>query len=142
MLYSVYVVNKTGGLIYQHDSKELQGLNVGPKKTTNDHLRLASTFYTLRDISTQIAPVFSKIGIETLNADTFKLHCFKSATGTTFFIVAAPGVSGLPGILKKVYTIYADFALKNPFYKMEQPIRHDSLFGIKIGQLLNEYNGE
>ena len=35
---------------------------------------------------------------------------------------------GIDQLLDKIYEPYADFALKNPFYSLEMPIRAD-LFG-------------
>lgn len=32
---------------------------------------------------------------------------------------------GTDGLLKRLYQIYADYALKNPFYLLEMPVRFD-----------------
>lgn len=39
--------------------------------------------------------------------------------------MASPGQTGLETFLKKIYTIYADYVLKNPFYSLDMPIRYD-----------------
>ena len=65
----------------------------------------------------------SKRLIELLEADTFDLHCYQTPTGTKFFSVVSPGTQGVPAFLKTVYELYADYALKNPFYEVEMPIR-------------------
>lgn len=44
-------------------------------------------------------------------------------TGIKFIVLADPRQSGIDGLLRKIYEIYSDFALKNPFYSLEMPIR-------------------
>ncbi|OTF78762.1 hypothetical protein BLA29_014806, partial [Euroglyphus maynei] len=38
-------------------------------------------------------------------------------------------------LLRKIYELYSDYALKNPFYKLDMPIRCE-LFDLNIAQLL------
>jgi hypothetical protein len=52
-----------------------------PKMTTNEKIFLASMFYPLFAIAIQLSPEPKSSGIETLEADTFKLHCFQTLTG-------------------------------------------------------------
>ena len=42
---------------------------------------LASMFYPLFAIASQLSPELKSSGIEVLEADTFKLHCFQTLTG-------------------------------------------------------------
>jgi len=117
MIRSLYVVNKSGGLIYHREFR-------GPGRLdTNDTLRVASIWHSLHAISSQLSPVPGCQGIELLEADTFDLHCYQTPTGTKFFSVVSPGAQGVPSFLKTVYELYADYALKNPFYEVEMPIR-------------------
>lgn len=39
--------------------------------------------------------------------------------------MADPRQSGIDTLLRKIYEIYSDFALKNPFYSLEMPIRYE-----------------
>mmetsp|Transcript_18699 Transcript_18699/g.44004 ORF Transcript_18699/g.44004 Transcript_18699/m.44004 type:complete len:138 (-) Transcript_18699:76-489(-) len=117
-LYTLYIVNKAGGLIYNKD------LSPVPKLSGNEYLTLASTFHGLHAISSQLAPVVSG-GIERLDAATFSLQCFQTPTGIKFFCTARPGTTGLDDILKVVYGLFADYVLKNPFYELDMPIRCD-----------------
>lgn len=41
----------------------------------------ASMFYSLFAIASQLSPELKSSGIEILEADTFKLHCFQTLTG-------------------------------------------------------------
>ncbi|KAG8333745.1 Trafficking protein particle complex subunit 4, partial [Homalodisca vitripennis] len=52
-----------------------------PKMTTNEKIFLASMFYPLFAIASQLSPEPKSSGIEVLEADTFKLHCFQTLTG-------------------------------------------------------------
>lgn len=42
---------------------------------------IASMFYPLFAIASQLSPEIKSSGIEVLEADTFKLHCFQTLTG-------------------------------------------------------------
>lgn len=53
-----------------------------PKMTTNEKIFLASMFYPLFAIASQLSPEPKSSGIEVLEADTFKLHCFQTLTGS------------------------------------------------------------
>ncbi|MGH0114866.1 UNVERIFIED_CONTAM: hypothetical protein FKN15_065045 [Acipenser sinensis] len=171
-IFSVYVVNKAGGLIYQYDSYtpraeaektfsfpldivlkahderilvsfgQRDGIRVGhavlsingvdlngrctadgkdvieylkdpvnypvsirfgrPRLSSNEKLMLASMFHSLFAIGSQLSP---------------------DEQGIKFIILADPRQTGIDSLLRKIYEIYSDFALKNPFYSLEMPIR-------------------
>lgn len=205
VIYGVYIVSKSGGLIFNHDHNvpkietektfsypldvklnfenkkivvtfgQRDGINVGhvlmavngipvtarqlddgrdvfevieneenyplnlkfgrPKMTTNEKIFLASMFYPLFAIASQLSPEPKSSGIEVLEADTFKLHCFQTLTGVKFMVVAEPNQAGMEILLKRIYELYADYALKNPFYSLEMPIRCE-LFETNLQSLL------
>lgn len=115
------------------------------------------SFLRLFAIGSQLSPEVGSSGIEMLETDMFKLHCFQTLTGLffscckdklysvvefcaeqncsdqtelffhfagiKFIILADPRQSGIDTLLRKIYEIYSDFALKNPFYSLEMPIR-------------------
>jgi len=56
-----------------------------PKMTTNEKIFLASMFYPLFAIASQLSPEPKSSGIEILEADTFKLNCFQTLTGNYFY---------------------------------------------------------
>ncbi|KAF6106820.1 trafficking protein particle complex 4 [Phyllostomus discolor] len=202
-IFSVYVVNKAGGLIYQldsyapraeaektfsypldlllklHDERVLvafgqrDGIRVGhavlaingmdvngkytadgkevleylgnpanypvsirfgrPRLTSNEKLMLASMFHSLFAIGSQLSPEQGSSGIEVLETDTFKLHCFQTLTGIKFVVLADPRQAGIDSLLRKIYEIYSDFALKNPFYSLEMPISPMQVKGHQVG---------
>lgn len=82
-----------------------------PKLSSNDHLRLGSTFHSIHAITGLIAPLTSS-GIEVVETDTFVLQNFQSPTGTKFYIVALPGTTDLEKTLRTVYELYVDYVLK------------------------------
>ncbi|KAM9114093.1 trafficking protein particle complex subunit 4 isoform 2-T2 [Pangshura tecta] len=45
------------------------------------------------------------------------------STRIKFVVLADPRQAGIESLLRKIYEIYSDFALKNPFYSLEMPIR-------------------
>lgn len=48
---------------------------------------LASMFYPLFALASQLSPVPKSSGIETLTADTFKLSCFQTLTGIIYALL-------------------------------------------------------
>lgn len=108
-----------------------------PKMTTNEKIFLASMFYPLFAIASQLSPEPRSSGIEVLEADTFKLHCFQTLTGVKFITIAEPHQIGMDALLRRIYELYADYALKNPFYSLEMPIRCE-LFETNLQTLLEQ----
>lgn len=105
------------------------------KMTTNEKIFLASMFYPLFAIASQLSPEPRCSGIEVLEADTFRLYCYQTLTGVKFIIIAEPSQTGVEVLTKRVYELYADYALKNPFYSLEMPIRCE-LFDTSLQLLL------
>jgi hypothetical protein len=108
-----------------------------PRMTTNEKIFLASMFYPLFAIASQLSPEPKSSGIEVLEADTFRLHCFQTLTGVKFMVVAENSQSGMDVLLKKIYELYSDYVLKNPFYSLEMPIRCE-LFDTNLQSLLEQ----
>ena len=108
-----------------------------PKLSTNERIMLASMFHSLFAISCKLSPVEKSSGIELLETNSFKLHCFQTITGVKFFTITDTRVNSMDVFLKKLYELYADFALKNPFYSLEMPIRCD-LFDTNLQKLLEQ----
>ncbi|VDN07243.1 unnamed protein product [Thelazia callipaeda] len=95
-----------------------------PTISTNEKIILSSTFHSLYTIAAQLSPVYKSSGIEVLTTSHFKLHCYQSTTGVKFVVVGSVSLSsGVDGLLRRIYELYADFALKNPFYSIDMPIR-------------------
>ncbi|VDI08962.1 trafficking protein particle complex subunit 4-like [Mytilus galloprovincialis] len=206
-IFSVYIINKAGGLIYQFDHNntrpelektfayplnlmlkiyddkvvvafgECDGIKVGhcvlgingitaegrylqdgreilevlssaenypinikfgrQKLSTNEKIMLASMFHSLFTIGSQLSPEPRSSGIELLETDVFKLHCHQTMTGIKFIVIADPRQTGVDVFIKRLYEIYADFALKNPFYSLDMPIRCD-LFDTNLQQTIEQ----
>lgn len=58
MLHSLYIINKSGGLIYQQDLS-----SAAPKLSSNDHLRLGSTFHSMHAIAVLVRPSLTAISL-------------------------------------------------------------------------------
>nr|ACO10741.1 Trafficking protein particle complex subunit 4 [Caligus rogercresseyi] len=111
-----------------------------PRLSTNEKIVLASMFYPFYALAVQLSPEIGSSGIKELETDTFKLYCCQTLTGVKFIVVAEPKTSGSTGIeslLDKIYELYADYALKNPFYSLEMPIRAD-LFDTHLGVAIDQ----
>lgn len=73
---------------------------------------------------------------QVLEADSFRLHCFQTLTGVKFIAVVDNTQTGVDALLRRIYELYADYALKNPFYSLEMPIRCE-LFESNLRALLD-----
>lgn len=110
-IYSVYILNRAGGLIYQSD------LNPGlSKQSANDYLVLAGTLHGVHAIATRLRPEgaqgaqedsttinssiiatgkahlpdSNRLGLQSIETDLFSLYVFQTLTGIKFFIVTSP----------------------------------------------------
>jgi hypothetical protein len=58
-----------------------------------------------------------------LETDRFRLTCFQTLTGTKFLLFTDPLMPNVDNVMGKVYELYADYVMKNPFYQLEMPVR-------------------
>ncbi|KAF9098244.1 hypothetical protein BGX29_000027 [Mortierella sp. GBA35] len=135
MIFSIYIINKAGGLVYNKDYSE--GLN---KLSSNEYLVLAGTFHGVHAITSKISPVPGSSGIEMLETDTFRIHCFQTLTGTKFLLVADPQQPSIDLTMKRIYETYSDYTVKNPFQNPEMPIRSEQ-FDVHLLKLVKSFNG-
>lgn len=107
--------------------------------TSNSYLQIAGVFHGMYAITSQLAPTKEvSSGIRSMEADCMKLRCFQSVTGTKFIITTEPARNDieLDDFLSQLYSLYADFVLKNPFYDLEQPIHNCDKFHITLNTLI------
>eukprot|EP00992_Anisonema_acinus_P003580 TRINITY_DN13387_c0_g1_i1.p1 TRINITY_DN13387_c0_g1~~TRINITY_DN13387_c0_g1_i1.p1 ORF type:complete len:140 (+),score=42.61 TRINITY_DN13387_c0_g1_i1:56-475(+) len=121
VVHMLWIINKTGGLIF--DKTFAPGL---PELSTNGLLKLASGFHTQTAIAQQLAPRHGCSGILSLDAAGFRLFCLETFTLIKFVLItdASADEGRMENLLERLYALYADFVLKNPFYELEQPIRN------------------
>uniref|UniRef100_A0AC35U2I9 Trafficking protein particle complex subunit n=1 Tax=Rhabditophanes sp. KR3021 TaxID=114890 RepID=A0AC35U2I9_9BILA len=95
-----------------------------PQLTANEKIILSSMFHSLYTIAAQVSPCQKSYGIKCLETTQFKLHCLQSITGIKFIAVVSESfIQPVDVLLGKIYELYADFALKDPFYAIDMPIR-------------------
>ncbi|KAJ3351281.1 hypothetical protein HDU83_009008 [Entophlyctis luteolus] len=121
-VHSLFIINKAGGLIYQKDYTD--GI---AKLTSNEYLVLAGTFHSIHVITSKLSPTRNSSGIEVLEADSFKMFCSQTLTGTKFLLVTDPAQSNVDAIMRKLHETFGDYVMKNPFYTPEMPIRAELL---------------
>lgn len=140
----LFIVNKAGGLIFHRP--------LGPKAPqigTNEWLRIGSTFHSLHAICAEASPLKlpgnknasgADDGIEEIQGGGLLLKCLQTRTGIKFVLTAEPGTSDLEAVLREIYVLYADCALKDPFYELEMPIRCE-LFATAVDHLIARVEG-
>ncbi|KAJ2078725.1 hypothetical protein H4R24_004278 [Coemansia sp. RSA 988] len=136
MIHSVFIINRSGGLIYNKNYTQQVA-----QLSSNEALIFAGTFHGIHALASRISPALkggasSDLGIQTIDTKGFRLHCFQTPTGIKFIAVADLMHASLVDVLRKAYQLYCDYALKNPFYNLEMPIRSD-MFDTMFTQLVH-----
>ena len=121
-MFSVYLVNKHGSLLYQTDFVSRAGVS------TNDKIRWASTFHTVSAMAAEISPLSVEgavKGISQVNFGSFNLHCKQTPTGLQILLLTSTSISkrAAEDTLGLLYIAYVDHVLKNPFYTLDMPIK-------------------
>ncbi|KAL3817680.1 hypothetical protein ACHAXA_002829 [Cyclostephanos tholiformis] len=137
----LFIVNKSGGLILHRPLGP-----TAPKISTNEWLRIGSTFHSLHAIAAEATPVKlpgnknsagADDGIEQIEGRGIILKCLQTRTGIKFVLTAEPGTPGIDAVLREIYVLYSDCALKDPFYELEMPIRCE-LFTNAVDSLIDQ----
>lgn len=145
---ALIIINKAGGLIYNRTFAE--GLN---QLNTNDYLVLAGTFHGVHAITARLNPLKHTqppppagsrpeppSGLEMLETENFRMQCFNTQTGTKFLLFTDTLQTGISdATMRRVYELYADYVMKNPFYQLEMPVRCD-MFDRKLNSYIREVN--
>ncbi|KAK4231048.1 putative trafficking protein particle complex subunit 4 [Podospora fimiseda] len=147
-IFSLIIINKAGGLIYNRSFHE-GGLS---KISTNDYLVLAGTFHGVHAITARLNPLPTNnrlsssgtrpdppSGLEILESENFRMQCFTTLTGIKFLLFSDTTQTNVDTIIRRVYEMYTDYVMKNPFYQLEMPVRCD-LFERKLLSYIREMN--
>ncbi|KAF8201577.1 transport protein particle complex subunit [Pholiota molesta] len=129
-IFSLWVINKAGGLVYQRNFAD--GLAA---LTSNEYLVLAGTLHGIHAITSRLSPMGPSSGVQVIEGQTFKMNILLTVTGTKFVLLTSVADATADSMLQKVYDIYADAVMKNPFHTPEMPIRSEG-FDTRIGTLI------
>ncbi|KAF5331082.1 hypothetical protein D9619_005891 [Psilocybe cf. subviscida] len=129
-VFGLWVINKAGGLVYQRNFAE--GLAA---LTSNEYLVLAGTLHGIHAITSRLSPMGASSGVQVIEGETFKMNILLTVTGTKFVLLTSLADPNADTTLQKVYDIYSDAVMKNPFHTPEMPIRSEG-FDTRIGQLI------
>ncbi|KAI1104177.1 Sybindin-like protein [Jackrogersella minutella] len=159
-ILALIVINKAGGLIYNRTFGD--GLN---QLNTNDYLVLAGTFHGVHAITARLNPLKGLMyaqhqqaasvttaggvtipsrpdppsGLEVMETENFRLQCFNTLTGIKFLLFTDMMQTNVDLTMRKVYDLYSDYVMKNPFYQLEMPIRCEA-FDRKLNSYIREQN--
>ncbi|KAI6109672.1 TRAPP complex subunit Trs23 [Pisolithus sp. B1] len=130
VVFGLWVINKAGGLVYQRNFTD--GL---AQLTSNEYLVLAGTLHGIHAITSRLSPTGPSSGAQVIEGESFKLTILLTVTGTKFVLSTPLAEAAAESILQRVYEIYSDTVMKNPFHTPEMPIRSDG-FDSRIVALL------
>ncbi|KAI9635354.1 Sybindin-like protein [Dioszegia hungarica] len=143
MIHAVWVINKAGGLVFNRSYSD-----VLPPLPLNAVLILAGTLHGIHAITGRLDPTTnsksrsgpsSGQGMEAFEAEGWGGRVWLSGTGTKFIVLHSIPHSGLDELLRRIYEIYADAVMKNPFHTPEMPI-NSSLFETRLQTLIAGVN--
>ncbi|KAI0748496.1 Sybindin-like protein [Daedaleopsis nitida] len=130
-IFGLWVINKAGGLVYERSFGD--GL---PHLTSNEYLVHAGTLHGIHAITSRLSPTGASSGAHVISGESFKMNILLTATGTKFVLLTSLVEPTADSVLQKVYEIYADAVMKNPFHTPEMPIRSEG-FDTRITTLLS-----
>ncbi|PVU90701.1 hypothetical protein BB561_004762 [Smittium simulii] len=135
MIYSIYMINKAGGLVYNKSFNEgLASLN------SNEALILAGTLHGVIAITDRVTPPncnkeFAIGGVEMIEAEGLLIHCFQTITGLMFVLICDNQPFQTEQTMYSIYELYSDYVLKNPFHTPDMPIRSE-MFDTNLRNLI------
>jgi hypothetical protein len=84
---------------------------------------MAGTLHGVYAMSAEISPVPGSSGFSVIETGKYAIHCFQTLTGTKFLIVTDARQFHADVVVQRIYQLYADYVMKNPFYQLDMPIR-------------------
>ncbi|KAJ7286209.1 transport protein particle complex subunit [Mycena rebaudengoi] len=129
-IFGLWVINKAGGLVYQRNFAE--GL---AQLTSNEYLVMAGTLHGIHAITSRLSPMGSSSGAQVIEGESFKMTILLTATATKFVLLTSLDEQNADNMLQKVYEVYTDAVMKNPFHTPEMPIRSEG-FDARITGLI------
>lgn len=159
--YSILILNKAGGLIYQNEIQPglskltandylvlagtLHGVHaIGSKLTSTISTKQTEDFsqHNAQILSTgrHISSNSNRTGLKSVETDLFNLYIFQTVSGLKFVLITMPNLDPVEvlrtdELFKHLYVTYSDYAMKNPFYSMDMPIK-SPLFDAKVKEIL------
>ncbi|CAI5758938.1 unnamed protein product [Candida verbasci] len=73
-------------------------------------------------------PNNNKSGLQSIETDFFNLYNFQTVSGLKFIIITSPNdnfenFETSNEIFRKLYILYSDYVMKDPFYSLDMPIK-------------------
>lgn len=100
---------------------------------------------------------WNRSGVRQLCTDQFTMYIYQTMTGLKFVMVTSEGTLSPPStattndnnnniynihvadnFLRKIYCLYSDYVMKDPFYSLEMPIK-STLFDKKVKQMVDNF---
>jgi hypothetical protein len=122
--------------------------------SSNEYLVLAGTLHGIHAITSRLSPAGKSSGVEVIEAETFKMTIFLTATGRVYILYTTLRSDSLQGTkfvlltsltdttadaaLQRVYEAYADFVMKSPFHTPEMPIRTEK-FDVRVAEVIKVF---
>lgn len=152
-IYTIFLISKSGSLLYQKDFPVANSPIV--PQNSNAYLVIASTLHGVHAIASKLTPKeamgnyrrarlptnSNKFGLRSISTDKFNIYVNQTVTGLKIIILTSKDVAEeKTAVLEnQIYGYYADYVLKNPFYRLDMPIRLQS-FEESVTVAVGRYN--
>ncbi|WWC87023.1 uncharacterized protein L201_001906 [Kwoniella dendrophila CBS 6074] len=137
-IHGLWVISKAGGLVFSRSYSD-----VLPPQPVNTILTLAGILHGIHAITAKLDPApipgTPTGGLESFEAEGWGGKVFLTPTGTKFVVLHSLPQSGLEELMRRIYEIYSDAVMKNPFHTPEMPI-NSALFDTKLQTLMSSMN--
>ena len=109
MLEQFFIINRSGGMVYQYENNM--------KTDTNVLLVLTGSLHSINEMTRSYFK--TEYYLQKIRLSNKSISIYKTLTGFTFVFV----MSGIDNInFEKVYDEFCTFVLGNPFYQLDMPI--------------------
>ncbi len=92
-----------------------------------------------RSTSKSFSTKRSQVHIPFFNAPIPYIYASNGLTGLKIIAIADPIHMSLDAPIRRIYELYSDYAMKNPFFMPDMPIRAE-LFDLSIQKLIKQIN--
>jgi len=117
MIFNFYLFNKSGTCIYYEEWSRKKG----SKNLVEEQKLMYGMLWSLKSFCSKISPSPCD-SFNHYRTNTYKLHFFETLTGLKFVLLTDPQVGDIKDCLKNIYSIYVQYVIKNPLYKLNEVI--------------------
>ena len=95
------------------------------------------SLFSIKSFVSKISPIDTREGFLFYKTNKYCLHFFESLSGLKFVLNTDINLKGVRELLKEIYKLYVEYAVRNPFFTPGSPINSD-LFQAKLDDFIKQ----